>query len=136
VADLTELLRACLRLIELPERERVYRPDPPPLWRVPDALARIRVLLAALPVGAALEHFARPPASLARTPLQRRAALASTLLAVLELGREGELAFKQTDAFGEIHVQGAARGSATGAPDYRTGEISRHAARSPDAETA
>jgi segregation and condensation protein A len=30
-ADLTALLRACLTLLELPARERVYRPNPPPL---------------------------------------------------------------------------------------------------------
>ena len=41
-ADLTALLRACLTLLELPARERVYRPNPPPLWRVPDALAHMR----------------------------------------------------------------------------------------------
>src|SRR5919107_1463012 len=28
-ADVTELLRACLRLLEVPLRERVYRPRPP-----------------------------------------------------------------------------------------------------------
>ena len=39
-ADLTALLRACLTLLELPARERVYRLNPPPLWRVPDALAQ------------------------------------------------------------------------------------------------
>ena len=33
---------ACLSLLELPPRQRVYRPHPPPLWRVPDALARMR----------------------------------------------------------------------------------------------
>jgi segregation and condensation protein A len=117
VADLTELLRACLRLLALPERERVYRPDPPPLWRVPDALARIRALLAALPAGAALEHFARPPASLARTPLQRRAALASSLLAALELGREGELTLEQREAFGAIAVR--ATSETRPRPSYR-----------------
>jgi segregation and condensation protein A len=121
VADVTELLRACLRLIELPLRERVYRPEPPALWRVPDALARIRVLLAALSAGAALEHLVRPPASLARTPLQRRAALASTLLAALELGREGELTLEQREAFGAIAVRATCETPPR--PSYRRRDI-------------
>jgi chromatin segregation and condensation protein Rec8/ScpA/Scc1 (kleisin family) len=44
---------------------------------------------------------------LARTPLQRRAALASTLLAALELGREGELTLEQREAFGTIAARPA-----------------------------
>ena len=84
------LLRACLTLLELLARERVYRPNPPPLWRVPDALAQMRRLLAALPQGAALETFL--PTGVGQGPtarMQRRAALASTLVAGLELCRDG-----------------------------------------------
>ncbi|MCB4825322.1 segregation/condensation protein A [Roseicella aerolata] len=105
LADITELLRACLRLIALPMRQRVYRPNPPPLWRVPDALARIRDLLAVLPgEGAPLAHFVPHSGERARTLLQRRAALASTLLAALELGRDGALTLQQNDIFGEISI--------------------------------
>jgi len=107
LADITELLRACHRLIALPARDRVYRPSPPPLWRVPDALARFRALLAGLPEGGApLAHFIPRGRELKRTPLQRRAALASTLVAALELGRDGVLALEQEGAFGEITVNG------------------------------
>lgn len=103
-ADITELLRACLKLLALPARERVYRP-PPPLWRVPEALARIRRLLPGLPAGAALEHFLPPlPGKGAVAVLQRRAALASTLLAGLELSREGSAALAQDQAFGAIRL--------------------------------
>jgi segregation and condensation protein A len=107
VADTTELLRACLRLLELPPaRERVYRPSPPLLWRVPDAQARLRALLAALPAGGApLGRFVPRSGERARTPLQRRAALASTLAAGLELARDGALALEQHEAFGEIAVR-------------------------------
>jgi hypothetical protein len=105
VADITELLRACLRLLELPVRERVYRPNPPPLWRVPDALARLRGALAGLPAGGVpLAALLPGVAEGVATPLQRRAATASTLMAGLELTREGELALKQHAAFGEIRV--------------------------------
>ncbi|TDG05440.1 segregation/condensation protein A, partial [Paracraurococcus ruber] len=44
-ADLAELLRACLKLLQVPLRERVYRPRPPLLWRAPEALLRLRALL-------------------------------------------------------------------------------------------
>lgn len=109
VADITELLRACLRLIALPIRQRVYRPNPPPLWRVPDALARIREMLAAQPgQGAPLGHFVPRSGERAQTALQRRAALASTLVAALELGRDGALTLEQNDAFGDIGLCGAA----------------------------
>jgi segregation and condensation protein A len=104
-ADLTALLRACLTLLELPARERVWRPNPPLLWRVPHALAHMRRLLAGLPQGAALEAFlpeAMGQGAAAR--LQRRAALASTLVAGLELSRDGAAILDQDAAFGEVHV--------------------------------
>jgi segregation and condensation protein A len=105
VADITALLRACLRLLELPARERVYRPNPPALWRVPDAIAQVRGLLAELP-SEGMRLAALLPAAGERmaTPLQRRAALASTLLAGLELTREGALTLEQHAAFGEIRA--------------------------------
>jgi segregation and condensation protein A len=116
VADVTELLRACLRLLDPPARERVHRPSPPPLWHVPDALARIRALLAVLTAdGAPLGRFVPRGGERARTPLQRRAALASTFVASLELGREGELALEQNEAFGDIAVRCVMRSATPGA---------------------
>jgi segregation and condensation protein A len=108
IADITELLRACLRLLELPSRERVYRPNPPPLWRVPDAVARVRLLLPRLPEGGAPLKDLLPERGGERmaTPLQHRAALASTLMAGLELTREGILTLDQREAFEEIRVGG------------------------------
>jgi segregation and condensation protein A len=103
-ADLTALLRACLTLLELPARERVWRPNPPPLWRVPDALTHMRALLASLPQGAALEEFLPEVGQGPVARLQRRAALASTLVAGLELSRDGAVALEQDVEFGEIRV--------------------------------
>ena len=57
IHEMEDLLRACLALLELPARERVWRPTSPPLWRVPDALAHMRALLAGQPQGAALATF-------------------------------------------------------------------------------
>ncbi len=105
VADTAALLRACLAALERPGRVGSLRPPPLPLWRVPDALARLRRLLPATPEGAPLERFL--PEAVAGGPdaaLRRRAALASTLLAGLELGREGAASLSQDSAFGEVVV--------------------------------
>jgi segregation and condensation protein A len=89
-ADIAALLRACLAVLEKGSGSGPYRPAPLPLWRVPDALARLRRMLPATPEGAALERFLpETTAEAPDAPLQRRAALASTLLAGLELDRKG-----------------------------------------------
>ena len=105
-ADIAALFRACLAVLEQPERGGSWRPAPLPLWRVPDALARLRRMLPRVPPGgAALERFL--PETTADGPdavLRRRAALASTLLAGLEMGREGAASLSQATAFGAIVV--------------------------------
>ena len=104
-ADTAALLRACLAVLERPGRGGSWRPAPLPLWRVPDALARLRRMLPAIPEGAPLERFLPGTAAEWRgEALQRRAALASTLLAGLELGREGAASLSQATAFGAIVV--------------------------------
>ena len=104
-ADLTALLRACLTLLDLPWRERVYRPRLPPLWRAPEALARIRALLPSLPAGASLDELLPPAPATEGAALWRRSALASTLLAGLELCRDGTAKLEQDAAFGGITIR-------------------------------
>ncbi|RAI54638.1 segregation and condensation protein A [Roseicella frigidaeris] len=105
LADTAELLRACLRLLVLPHRDRVYRPRPPTLWRVPDALERMRELLPKVGEGADLTAFLPPPSEeRVRSQLQQRAALATTFMAGLELGRDGLLALSQAEAFGTLRL--------------------------------
>ncbi len=68
-------------------------------------MARLRRMLPTLPEGAALEHVL--PATADNTPdplLQRRAALASTLMAELELARQGSTTLDQDAPFGHILV--------------------------------
>ena len=82
-----------------------YQSAPLLLWRAPDALARLRRMLPTVPEGAALERFL--PEAMDNGPdaaLRRRAALASTLLAGLELGRDGAASLSQERAFGGILV--------------------------------
>ncbi len=104
--DVPALLRAYMAARRRGLGARHYRPPPPALWSVQDALARLAAMLGGLPDGARLEHFLPPEAAapLAR-PLARRAALASTLLAGLELERGGSLRLKQAAPFGPILVQ-------------------------------
>ncbi|TCZ53891.1 segregation and condensation protein A [Roseicella aquatilis] len=82
-----------------------WRPLPRPLWSVADALARIQQVLAETPAGGPLGRFLPPqepdhPAS----RLQRRAAMASTLVAALELARDARLGLEQPVPFGEVHL--------------------------------
>lgn len=114
VFDVVTLFQACLLGLRRP-LPQTYLPPRPILWRVPDALARLRSLIGRVPEGAALMQFlpphlfAVPPqAGLAhRTdlPLQRRAAVASTLVGALELAREAGLHLQQDAPFGPILVR-------------------------------
>ena len=121
--DLTALLRACLVALqaEVAKGER-YRPEPPPLWRVPDAIARIRRLLPEMPDGSTLVRFL--PAVAPEPPeydLRCRSAVASTLVAGLELAREGRVALGQKESFGGISVRAAQDGGMTIAEDGTLG---------------
>jgi segregation and condensation protein A len=137
LADITELLRACHRLMVLQSRERVYRPDPPPLWRVPDALARILKLLPSLTGGTApLADFVPRDGGRAQTSLQRRAALASTLVAALELGRDGLLTLEQEGAFGEIGLAHTGSRGVSEGPGPEHGGMSGFHSPSPTSQAA
>lgn len=107
VADLTDLLRACLLALRLPEeRAASHRPGPRPFWRVPDAMARIEALLSDLPDGSALSAFLPKPWGAPAHDLQCRAAVASTLLAGLELARRGALTLQQDEPWLPVRVHG------------------------------
>jgi segregation and condensation protein A len=70
---------------------------------VPDAIARVTALLAQQPQGLPLADCLPPvPAGTARRQLRQRAALASTLVASLELARDARLDMHQEAAFGTI----------------------------------
>jgi segregation and condensation protein A len=112
VASYMALMEACLTVIAgrggAPDAEAVavYRVPVRDLWRVGDAIARIRAQLQAIPDGGDMMGFVpelpdRP--SLDR-PLKVRVALASTLLACLELARDGELRLDQRRDWGTIDV--------------------------------
>jgi len=97
--DITGLLRAYLIAIRRANAHKVYRPRPASLWSVQDALARLGKMLGSLPDWTELMRFL--PDNLT-TPLQRRGAVASSLIAGLEMARSGTLQLRQDDAFGPI----------------------------------
>ena len=107
VGDLTELLRACLVAPRAPEEQAAaFRPRPSPLWRASDALPHMRQLVCVLPDGSPLPAFlpqlgAEEPDSV----LRARAALSSTLIAGLELPRDGVLALDQDAAWTPVRVR-------------------------------
>ncbi len=106
-ADTASLLRAYLAALRRGGGKRLYRPAARPLWSVADALARLSAMLGHVPDWSVLERFLPEPTP---DPLARRVALASTLLAGLELARDGRLRVRQDQPFGPILLAGAADG--------------------------
>lgn len=91
VGDITELLRACLAMLRVPEElAAAYQPRPRPFWSMADATARMLRLLPDLTGRTGLAAFVPVVASGAPDRDRRcKAAVASTLLAGLELARNG-----------------------------------------------
>ncbi|MDE2008143.1 MAG: segregation/condensation protein A [Rhodospirillales bacterium] len=95
------LLRGYLAALRRGGARQRYRPRPLTIWTVQDALRRLRMLLGSVPDGASLEHFLPDLA----TPTELRAALASTLLAGLELARDGAVRLDQDQPFGPVRLR-------------------------------
>ena len=106
---ITDLLRACLAALRMPENQQAIRPQPPRLWRVADAVARITHLLDTLPPGSRLATFLPSIDDDPPRELRCRAAVASTLVAGLELARTGSLTLSQHDAWTPLEVGRGAR---------------------------
>jgi segregation and condensation protein A len=110
--DLASLVRAYLVVMRQRVRARRYQPRQLTLWSVKDALQRLGALLGSLPDWSTLDQFL--PDTLGG-PMERRAALASTLLAGLEMARGGAVRLRQEEAFGPILVRRATGGVEEGA---------------------
>lgn len=112
VADITDLFRACLVALRIPDQADAYQLHRAPFWRVADAVARITRMIAERPGGGELRLFL--PAIEGSAPqrvLSYRAALASTLVAGLELAREGALQLDQSAPWLAIQLRsGEAQG--------------------------
>jgi segregation and condensation protein A len=109
-ADQGALVRGYLAALRRKAATTRYKPAPPSLWSVKDALGRLAALVGSLPDWSSLEAFL--PETLS-APLERRAALASTLVASLELARGGALRLRQERPFGPIAVRAETQGAGT-----------------------
>ncbi len=108
--DLPGLLRGYLAAMRRAAASRRYRPPPVALWTVKEALGRLRDLVGVLPEWSELARFLPEKPGGA---LQCRAALASLLMAGLEMARDGQLRLQQAAPFGPI-LLGQAQPEETG----------------------
>jgi segregation and condensation protein A len=133
VADIADLLRACLVLLQLPDDQgAAYQPRPPPFWRVPEAIAHIERLISVLPDGSALGAFLpRIDDAAPGGALRRRAALASTLVAGLELARAGAVSLQQDGPWRPVLVGHAEGQSTRAASEQASGDMARSTAPVP-----
>jgi segregation and condensation protein A len=111
VASYMALMEACLTVLreareaEPDEAVAIYRPPIPELFRVPDAIVRMRTRLAEIAGAEPFEIFLpRMPRTVANRELVARSAVSSTFMAALELARGAELALAQDTAFQSIVV--------------------------------
>ena len=102
-ADLPGLLRGYMAARRRGSTQDRYQPRRLHLWTVADAMDRLARMLGRVPPGGwtALDRLVPQAAS----PVQRRAALAATLLAGLELAREGSVELRQAESWGPILVR-------------------------------
>jgi segregation and condensation protein A len=104
-ADLASLCQAYAAARRRALAMRPYRPKPRKLFTVQEAIQRLTQVLGELPSWAVLQRFM--PDDEALDPVERRAALASTLIAGLEMARGGALELRQDRAFGPILLRRA-----------------------------
>ena len=109
VASYMRLMEACLTVLEREEQgqqsavEGVYRPVIPALFRIPDALARMRRQLAEVTEATPLKDFLpKLPESLPDRDLVARSAVSSTFVAALELARLAELDLSEGTTFEQV----------------------------------
>jgi len=124
VASYMRRMEACLAVLELeaarehPQFDQVYVPVTRALFRIPEALARMRVKLASLEAPMLLTGFLpRMPETVNDRQLAAKSAVASTFFASLELARTAELALSDGATFGEITAERPAHRAPNGTPD-------------------
>ncbi len=113
-ADLAGLFQACLNVLQQPDHRvaDVYVPPRLAFWTPAQARRRVLAMLEGLPEGGDLLSFLPPlPKSVANPALRVRGAIAGTLIAALELAREGLAELRQAEPFGEIGVLARAVGN-------------------------
>ncbi len=113
--DLSDLCQAYVAARRRALARRPYRPKPRLLWTVGEAMARLSRVLGELPSWAVLQRFLPDPdAAAGLDAVERRAALAATLIAGLEMARGGAVELRQDRAFGPILLRRAEAAKETG----------------------
>ncbi|OUJ06865.1 ScpA family protein [Acetobacter malorum] len=105
--DMPQLMRAYMAAMRRTARKRIYAPRTIRFWTVQDALSRLTRLLGKTPPGwNSLDAFLPeqlPEEGVGEEAMrQRRAAVAGTLIAGLELAKSGRLELRQDETFGKI----------------------------------
>jgi segregation and condensation protein A len=101
--DLPGLLRGHIGALRRQAATRRYAPRPMVWWSVQDALRRLGAMMGQAPDWTELQRFL--PETMSAEPLARRAAIASTLLAGLEMARGGTVDLRQEESFGPIMLR-------------------------------
>jgi segregation and condensation protein A len=109
-ADLSALCQAYVAGRRRAIAKRPYRPKPRRLWSVQEAMGHLSKALGGFPSWAVLQRFL-PDGEIGASldTVERRAALASTLIAGLEMARGGAVELRQERAFGPIMLRRAER---------------------------
>jgi segregation and condensation protein A len=109
-ADLSALCQAYVAGRRRAIAKRPYRPKPRRLWSVQEAITQLSRALGEFPSWAVLQRFL-PDGEVGASldTVERRAALASTLVAGLEMARGGAVELRQERAFGPIMLRRAER---------------------------
>jgi len=119
--DLFRAVLAVLQAGQRPDEPDRYRPARPTLWTPQQAMARMRRLVPGLPDGSGLLLFVPKLSAAGPDPvLRRRAAVAGTLVASLELARTSEVDLQQDEPFGPILVRSGDEAGADGTARVRT----------------
>jgi segregation and condensation protein A len=110
--DVIEFLWASMALFDdggpAPDVSEAYRPPWREHYSVPEARARILRRLSETPDGLALEHLLPDDSAMDEiSALRKRSAWASTLIASLELAKQGDVNLAQTGPFAAVHVSPA-----------------------------
>lgn len=112
--DIGQLLGAYMTACRRTARRSVYRPRQLSFWTVQDALERLRALVGDLATDwCTLSRFLpaeseTPDMQGADPAWRRRAALAGTLIAGLEMAKSGVIELRQDEAFGPVMLRRAA----------------------------
>lgn len=103
--DMMGLIGAYLAMMRRRGRKRIYAPPRPRYWTVTEAVSALQRLLNASEVAGWQKLTALLPAQSSTSPRARAAAMASALVAGLEMAKTGAVELRQEASFAEIMLR-------------------------------